>query len=139
MRARTRAPHCMLRQLRESRGSAPVEFVLTGTLLTLLVLSVLQLALSLHVRNTVIDAASEGARHAALADRSLADGVARTRELITTALGPAYATDVSATTDSRLGRATAIVTVRAPLPLLGLAGPDHALEVHGHAPIETFE
>ncbi|BDZ44332.1 TadE/TadG family type IV pilus assembly protein [Naasia aerilata] len=41
-------------------GSAPVEFVLVGALLTLLVLSVLQLGLALHVRNTVTDAAAEG-------------------------------------------------------------------------------
>lgn len=54
------------------RGSAPVEFVLVGALLTLLTVSVLQFALALHVRSTLIDAAAEGARHAALADSSLA-------------------------------------------------------------------
>ncbi|WP_307807351.1 TadE/TadG family type IV pilus assembly protein [Naasia sp. SYSU D00948] len=42
-------------------GSAPAEFVMVGAVLVLLVLSVLQLGLALHVRNTVTDAAAEGA------------------------------------------------------------------------------
>ena len=45
----------------------------------MLTLAVVQLALALHVRNTVIDAAAEGARFASLAGSSPADGVARTR------------------------------------------------------------
>ncbi len=43
--------------LRDDRGSAPVEFVLVGLLLTFLTLAVLQLALALHIRNTALDAA----------------------------------------------------------------------------------
>lgn len=113
-------------------GSAPVEFVLVGTLLTLLVLSVLQLGLALHVRNTVADAASEGARAAALAGASAADGAERTRRLIAAALGPGYRVDVAA----RALAGMAEVTVRADLPVLGLVGPTRALEVAGHAPLE---
>jgi Flp pilus assembly protein TadG len=54
--------------LRDDRGSAVVGFVLVGALLTILTLSVIRLGLALLVRNTVQDAASEGARYAALAD-----------------------------------------------------------------------
>jgi hypothetical protein len=36
------------------------RFVMVGAILTVLTVSVLQLALALHVRNTVLDAASEG-------------------------------------------------------------------------------
>lgn len=118
------------------RGSAPVEFVLVGTLLTLVALSVLQVALALHVRSTLIDAAAEGARHAALADSSLAAGVARSRDLISTALGPAYARSVEVTTSAYAGAPVVVVTVRAPLPLLGMAGLDETLEVSGRAAIE---
>jgi hypothetical protein len=112
--------------------------VLIGALLTVLTLSVIQLGLALLVRNTVLDAASEGARFAALADNTASDGVQRTRDLITTALGPGYARDVSASVGSYLGHPAAIVTVVAPLPLIGLVGTDHGLEVRGHAAIETL-
>ena len=123
-------------RLREDRGSAPAEFVMVGALLTVLTLSVLQLGLALHVRNTVLDAASEGARYAALADNTVSDGVGRTRDLITTAVGAGYARDVTAVTDDYLGHPSAIVTVRTPLPLIGLVGIDGGLEVSGHAALE---
>ena len=54
------------------RGAAPAEFVMVGGLLTVLVLSVFQLGLALHVRNTVTDAAAEGARYAAASDPAAA-------------------------------------------------------------------
>ncbi|MCW4386591.1 pilus assembly protein [Salinibacterium sp. SYSU T00001] len=123
----------------DERGSAPAEFVMVGALLTVLTLSVMQLGLVMHVRNTVLDAAGEGARFAALADNTLADGAARTRELITTAIGPSYAADVTITSGDYLGHPAAVVTVRAPLPLLGLIGLDGGLEVTGHAALETLE
>ena len=125
-------------KLVDDAGSAIAEFVMVSALLTVLTLSVIQLGLALLIRNTVTDAAAEGARFGALADNSLSDGVARTEDLIGTALGPAYATDVSASRGSYLGHPAIIVTVRAPLPLIGLIGIDHGLEVSGHAAIETL-
>lgn len=122
----------------EESGSAVAEFVMVGALLTILTLSVIQLGLALLIRNTVLDAASEGARYAALADNGLGDGVERTSELITVALGPTYAQDVSAEYGSYLGHPAAIITVRAPLPLIGLIGIEHGLEVEGHAAVETL-
>ena len=112
---------------------------MVGALLTVLTLSVIQLGLALHIRNTVTDAAAEGARFGALADNGLADGVERTRDLITTALGPTYAQDVTAGYGSYLGHPAAIVTVRAPLPLIGLVGIDGGLEVEGHAAVEFLD
>lgn len=120
------------------RGSAPAEFVLVGALLVLLVLSVLQLGLALHVRNTVADAASEGARHAALGGGTLESGAERTRELIATALGSAYAVEVGARQTSVAGMPIAEVAVIAPLPVLGLVGIERAVEVTGHAPLEDI-
>jgi hypothetical protein len=124
--------------LRNDAGSAVVEFVLVGALLTILTLSVIQLGLALLVRNTVLDAASEGARYGALADNTIGDSVGRTRDLITTAIGPSYARDVSVERGSYDGYPADIVTVRAPLPLIGLIGIPNGLEVHGHAAIETL-
>lgn len=126
-------------KLADDSGTAVAEFVMVSALLTLLTLSVMQLGLALHVRNTVLDAAAEGARFAALADNELADGVTRTRDLISTALGSQYAEDVTASTGSYLGHPAATVTVRTPLPLIGLIGIENGLEVAGHAAIETLD
>ena len=120
-------------------GAAAVEFVLVGSLLTVLTLSVIQLGLALLVRNAIQDAASEDARFTALADNGLEDGVVRARELIETALGPGYAQDVSASYGSYLGHPAAVVTIRTPLPLIGLVGIEHGLEVTGHAAVETLD
>ena len=124
--------------VRRDDGSAAAEFVMVGALLTILTLSVLQLGLALHIRNTVLDAAAEGARFAALADNGLGDGVERARDLITVALGPGYAANVTAFYGSYLGHPSAIVTVRTPLPLIGLIGVEGGLEVAGHAAVETL-
>jgi Flp pilus assembly protein TadG len=128
-----------VRILADDRGSAPAEFVMVGALLTVLTLSVLQLGFALHIRNTVQDAASEGARYGALADNTVADGVDRTRVLIAAAIGDGYARDVSAATGEYLGNPSAVVTVRTPLPLIGLVGIDGGLEVSGHAALETLD
>lgn len=122
----------------DDRGSAVVEFTLVGTLLTMLTLAVLQLALSLHVRTTVLDAAAEGARFGALADNRPADGVARTVELITEAIGPDFADDVTVATGQWMGHPAVTVTVRAALPVVGLIGVPGGIEVSGHAAIETL-
>ncbi|MDM4764111.1 TadE/TadG family type IV pilus assembly protein [Galbitalea sp. SE-J8] len=121
----------------DDAGSAPAEFVMVAGLLVVLTLGVLQLGLALHVRNTVIDAAAEGARYGALAGNTIADGAARTRDLIGTALGPDYARDVTATRTDESGIPVAEVTVRTPLPLLGLIGIGDGLEVSGHAAVEV--
>lgn len=121
----------------DDRGSAVAEFVMVGTLLTMLTLAVLQLGLALLVRNTVVDAAAEGARFGSLADNTLADGRQRTIDLIAEAVGASYAQDVSVITGEYLDHPAVIVTVRTPLPLLGLWGVDGGLEVSGHAAVEV--
>jgi hypothetical protein len=123
----------------DDQGSAPAEFVMVVSLLLVLTFGVLQLALSLVVRNTVLDAAAEGARVAALADNTLDDGTVRTRQLISTAVGAAYARHVEAGYGDYLGEPAVIVTVRAPLPIAGLFGIEGGMEVHGHAPVETLD
>ncbi len=120
-------------------GSAVAEFVMVSGLLTILTLSVIQLGLVLFIRNTVVDAAAEGARFGALADNSAEDGIARAVDLISTALGPGYARDVTASSGSYLGFPAMTVTVHAPLPLIGLIGLERGLEVSGHAAIESLD
>jgi len=120
------------------RGSSPVEFVLVGTLLTLLTLAVLQVALAVYVRNVVHDAAVEGAYHAALADTTPEEGAARTRLVITRAVGAEYADDVTVGIGDQGGQETVVVKVRTMLPVIGLIGLPRALEVDAHAPAESF-
>jgi hypothetical protein len=119
------------------RGSAPAEFALVSGLLAVLTLSVLQLGLALHVRNTALDAAAEGARVAALADSGLGEGERRTRDLLATALSPGYARHVASAYRDVSGTRTVEVTVVLPLPLLGLVGIERGLEVRGHAAVES--
>ncbi|HYI33381.1 MAG TPA: TadE/TadG family type IV pilus assembly protein [Glaciibacter sp.] len=123
----------------QEAGSAVAEFIMVVPLLTVLTLSVLQLGLALHVRNTVLDAAAEGARFAALADNGLAEGESRTRDLIAAAVGPGYAGNVQAGYTEFAGHTSAEIRVLAPLPLLGLLGFDRGLEVVGHAAVESIE
>ncbi|KRE29635.1 pilus assembly protein TadE [Agromyces sp. Soil535] len=123
----------------EERGSAVAEFTLVGILLTVLALAVVQLALALHVRNTLLDAAAEGARYAALGGSSSADGIARTKDLITAAVSAEYAQDVTAGSASIGGVPAVEVSVRATLPVVGLLGVQRGLEVSGHAAIEVVE
>lgn len=124
--------------LRDERGSSPVEFLLVGTLLTILTLAVLQLAFAVYVRNVVHDAAVEGAYHAALADTELVEGAERTREVITRAVGASYAQEITVGRSTRLGYPTIDVRVRTMLPVIGLLGVPNAWEVEAHAPEESL-
>ncbi|OMH27103.1 pilus assembly protein TadE [Tersicoccus phoenicis] len=115
------------------RGSAVVDFVLVGAVLTLLAMSIVQLAVVLHVRNTLLDAASSGARYGALADRTAADGRERAYDLVSSTLGPDYAGSVTVAEGRDGGRRTLRVEISAPMPVLGLIGPAGMLRVQGHA------
>lgn len=115
------------------RGSAVAEFTLVSGLLVALVLGIAQVGLAIHVRNTLVACAAEGARVAANADRGPADGAARTRELIAQALWPRLAQEVVATQRPGPAGPEVEVRVRATLPLVGLAGPSRTLTVTAHA------
>jgi len=126
------------RRPRDERGSAVVDFVLVLVVLVPLFLGIAQLALTLHVRNTLAAAASEGARYAAAYDRSPGDGVARTRERIRGAVAGRFAQHVGVGVESVGGAPTVVVTARAEVPALGLWGPGVPIEVHGHATREEL-
>lgn len=125
-------------QAADERGSSPVEFVLVGSLLTVLTLAVLQLGLAVYVRNVVHDAAVEGAHYAALADTNFEEGAEHTRLSISRAVGEAFAEDISIGESNRLGHPTVLVTVRTTLPIIGLVGVPFALEVNADAPLESL-
>jgi Flp pilus assembly protein TadG len=121
---------------REERGSAVVDFVLVGGLLTVFFLAIIQLTLVLHVRNTLIDAAASGARYGTLADRGASDAEERAATLIVTALNAEFAQDISTAEVTFRGLRSLEVTIKAPMPVIGLIGPRDVMEVKGHAAIQ---
>lgn len=110
-----------------------MDFVLVLVVLIPLFLGILQVALVLHVRNTLTAAASEGARYAATVDRAPAAGADRTRQQISGALAARFAQQVTSGTTTVHGAPGVEVDVTADVPPLGLWGPAVRLHVSGHA------
>ena len=107
-----------------------------AVLVVVVVAGLIQVALTLHVRNTLLSAASEGARYAAAYDRTPAQGITRTQDLIATSLG-GYPATVTATEEGSGESSLVVVDVVAPAPMLGwwASGGVH---VSAHALVEDF-
>ncbi|HEX2894901.1 MAG TPA: TadE/TadG family type IV pilus assembly protein [Marmoricola sp.] len=121
------------RRSRAERGAAVVDFVLVSLVLVPLVLGLVQVALVLHVRNTLTAAATEGARYAATVDRQPQDGVARTHQQIADALADRFADQISGAEVVVDGVPAVEIRVHATVPPLGVWGPGVSLDVAGHA------
>lgn len=113
------------------------DFVLVSGLVVVMFVAAFQLGLALHVRNTLISCAAEGARYGATIGASPAMGAGRTEDLIDASLSSRFAADVSAGVEVVDGVQVVAVRVRAPLPVLGPLGPDNGLDVVGRAFLET--
>ena len=114
-------------------GSAVADFAMVSGLLTLMFLAVFQLGLALHIRNTLISCASEGARYGARLNATPQEGVARAGQLVRASLSDRYAHDITATTTTVDGVRVLQLRIRAPLPVLGPLGPDQVLSVQARA------
>lgn len=112
------------------------DFVMVASLLSVFFVALVQVGMTLYVRNTLISCASEGARLGARADASPAQGVARTRELVTSTLSSRFAQQVSSQVVMADGARTLAVRVVAPLPVIGLLGVGQRFEVVGRAFLE---
>lgn len=127
----------MLRRARdEERGAAVVDFVLVLLVLLPLVIGILQLALVLHVRNTLASAAAEGARHAAVAGSSGPAGEAKVQELVSGALSQEFVRSVSVRPAAVGGAPGYEAVVEADVGLLGFGAPGVHVRVTGHAVAE---
>ncbi len=122
---------------RDERGAAIADFAMVSVLVLVLFLMVFQLGLTLHARNTLISCASEGARLGARADAAPGQGIARTQTLISESLSPRYARRVTLRETSVDGVLVVEVRVVAPIPVIGLLGPDDRLDVVGRAFVEA--
>lgn len=121
---------------RSESGSAVVDFVLVVLVLVPLVLGVLQVGLTLFVRNTLAAAASEGARYAAMSGHSPHDGEVMARSQIQSVLAARFAESVVADRVLVAGSPGVRVSVHARVPVLGLGGPALELDMAGHAVAE---
>jgi Flp pilus assembly protein TadG len=120
-------------------GSAPVDFVLVGALVTLMFMAVLQLGIDFYVRNVLTACVADGARYAANSD--VADpsaGAEQANEEIARSLGASYATAYAPSEQDSVDGATVVtVDAAARLPLLAWflpVGP--TVHVTGHALLE---
>ena len=114
-----------------------VDFALVGALVAAVTLALLQLALGLHVRNVLIDAAGEGTRRTALVVDTTTEAEARVRALAGAALSGDCVQAVQVRRTRTGGLAVVEVRVLARLPVLGLLGPGGGLAVTNHAINET--
>ena len=123
--------------VRGERGAAMADFAMVSVLVVVLFLAVFQLGLALHTRNTLISCASEGARLGARADAVPGHGVSRTQALITASLSAQFARNVTSREAVVGGVRVVEVRVVAPLPVIGLLGPDGRLDLVGRAFLES--
>ena len=112
--------------------------MLVAPLLAIVAVCIVQLVLTMHTRNLLTLAASEGARAAAMAGSNLQAGVTRSRSL----LAGAVADDVIESVDASATRVEGIpvmaVRIVARIPVVGLP-ITVPLDVTGHAVREGNE
>ncbi len=97
-----------------------------------LVLGLIQVGLTLYVRNTAVAAATEAARHAAAYGSPPDSGVARARHQLDGVVADRFLREVSAREGRYEGLPVVEVRVRAVVPVLGLWGPGVEVDVTGH-------
>lgn len=125
-------------RVRADRGAAVPEFVLVLALLIPIVVAIMQIALVMHVRNTITAAAATGARTGAGLDVPVGAAADRTRAAIADSIASRFADDVTARHAVVDGVRVVEVTVRADVPALGVVGPALTVEGVGHAVLQDM-
>lgn len=118
------------RRLGDDDGSAVAEFPMVAVLIIMIALMIVQAALIVHTRNTLVDAAVQGAHHASLVGSSPQDGAERAERLIDERFGGGLEVEATAQQEAD---GVIRVQVSATLPLVGLLGPAGAMTVQGRA------
>ena len=118
------------------RGSAAVEFVGVGAVVTVCALGILQVGVVSHISAVLTDSAIAGAAFGALAESSMAAGIERTRELATAGIAARFVDDVSATRTTVSGKPVITVTVLFRAPTVGPWFPAVISSVRGRAFVE---
>lgn len=123
------------RCLRSDDGSAVAEFALITPLLLFVVLGILQVTLALFVRTSLIAAAEEGARGAALAGSDLEFGQQRAAQLARSSVAGVGVSDITARLIAIDGAPAVEMVITAELPLIGFFGP-LPMQITGRAIVE---
>jgi len=103
---------------------------MVAVLIIMIGLMIVQAALIVHTRNTLVDAAVQGAHHAALIGSTPQDGAERAERLIGNRFGAGLDAEATAVQEPD---GTIRVTVSSTLPLVGLLGPSGSMTVEGRA------
>lgn len=119
----------VLGRLRDDRGNAVAEFPLVAALVTAVALSVIQVALYVHVRNGLTDAAVQSAYHASLQGNDVSDGITRAEDIT----NRRFASLVTPNVTGKVNNGIVEITITTNVPLVGFLGPAHGLKVTGHA------
>jgi len=98
-----------------------------------IIVGIVQFGLFLHVRNTMVACAGEGARTAANSGVGLAAGEQVTTQCIVSALNPRFAERVTARPGRVGSQPIVVVEARGNMPALGYFGPGIDFSVHGRA------
>ena len=83
-------------------GSAVTVFVLVAFPMLAIFVATVSITLGSYARLVLLDSTIEGARFAALADQDIASGIAKTKKLVASALGPGLNVNVEGSV-SRFG------------------------------------
>lgn len=103
---------------------------MVAVLIIMIAVLIIQAALIVHTRNTLVDAAVQGAHHASLVGSGPQDGAVRAEQLISERFGEHLDAEATAVQEPD---GTIRVQVSARLPLLGLYGPAEGITVQGRA------
>lgn len=103
---------------------------MVAVLIIMIALMIVQAALIVHTRNTLADAAVQGAHHASLVGSSPQDGAERAERLIDERFDGGLDAEATAVQGPD---GVIRVRVSATLPLVGLFGPNAAMSVQGRA------
>lgn len=103
---------------------------MVAVLILMIALMIVQSAPIVHTRNTLVDAAVQGAHHASLVGSSPQDGAERAERLLDQRFGGGLGAEATAVQDAD---GVIRVQVTATLPLVGLFGPAGAMTVQGRA------
>lgn len=88
-------------------GSAVTDFVLVAFPMLAIFVATISITLGSYARIVLLDSTIEGARYAALADQDIAAGIAKTKQQVAAALGPALSVSVVGSV-SRIGTVEAV-------------------------------
>jgi Flp pilus assembly protein TadG len=120
---------CRRDRRRRQRGAAAAEYVLVMMVLLPMINGIIEVGLTILVRNTLAACASDAARYGAAFGRSGGDALASAQQCVQASAGARWAN--APTAGVRAGMM--VVHISASVPPLGLVGPGYVVHVSGHA------